>query len=342
MKKLLGLLCAGLMIASCGSEEDGLQKYKNGIFVVNQGAFQTGTGTLTFVENATDSVFTEVYSAANEGAVLGNIAQSMIEHGDYKYIAVNNAAKIEVVEDNTLASVTTISDIGQPRYFASNGDRLFVSSWGATGTDGGVFEVNTSDNTLGASIVPAGGYEGLVILDDKLYIANNGGFGSASSVIVYDLSSDEVSSTLATADKPGLLVEMNDEIYAICSGFTDFSDPANSTMGAIVKIEDESVTENIELPNGVNNLAADEPSNVLYYVQAGKVIKRTMSDGSTSEVAGSVAFPYALHFDEDTEQLYIADAKDFASAGSLVVVSSAGTVVSEYTTGLIPGFITED
>jgi len=162
-------------------------------------------------------------------------------------------------------------------------------------------KINTSDNTLGASIVPAGGYEGLVILDDKLYIANNGGFGSASSVIVYDLSSDEV-----------------------------------------VKIEDESVTENIELPNGVNNLAADEPSNVLYYVQAGKVIKRTMSDGSTSEVAGSVAFPYALHFDEDTEQLYIADAKDFASAGSLVVVSSAGTVVSEYTTGLIPGFITED
>jgi len=342
MKKLLGLLFAGLMIASCGSDDDGVQKYKNGIFVVNQGAFQTGTGTLTFVENATDSVYSEVFSAANEGAVLGNIAQSMIEHGDNKYIAVNNAAKIEVVEDNTLTSVATITGIGQPRYFASNGDRLFVSSWGATGTDGGVFEINTSDNTLGTSIVPAGGYEGLVILDDKLYIADNGGFGTGSSVVVYDLSSNEVSATLTTVEKPGLLVEMNDEIYAICSGFTDFSDPMNNTMGAIVKIENESITETIELPNGVNNLAADEPSNALFYVEAGKVIKRSMADGSTTELATSVAFPYALHYDEDTEQLYIADAKDFSSAGSLVVVSSAGSIVSEYTTGLIPGFIAED
>jgi hypothetical protein len=46
---------------------------------------------------------------------------------------------------------------------------------------------------------------------------------------------------------------------------------------------------------------------------------------------------YALKIDEQTNKIYLSDAKDFLVAGSVLEYSSAGKLLKEYPSGVIPG-----
>ena len=115
MKKinLFGLFLALIAMTSCGEDTSEKKEYKNGVIVVNQGVFGSGTGTLTFKERNQDSVYQDIFTNNNEGAFLGNVAQSMIEHDDKNYIAVNNAASVMVTDKDDLSLITTITDVAQ-------------------------------------------------------------------------------------------------------------------------------------------------------------------------------------------------------------------------------------
>ena len=49
-------LLSVLAFASCGDDTEAKKEFKDGVIVVNQGLFQTGTGTLTFKERGSSTV----------------------------------------------------------------------------------------------------------------------------------------------------------------------------------------------------------------------------------------------------------------------------------------------
>jgi len=339
MKKYFYLLLTIAMLGiSCGDDTPDVQEYKDGVFVVNQGAFQSGTGTLTFLANGADTISTDVYSAANAGAVLGNIAQSMTEFDGKKYIAVNNAEKIVIANDKTLVNVGEIAGIGQSRYFVSNDDNLYVSSWG-TGFSGGVYEINTSTNTLSEPIVEGNGAEGMVIVDNLLYVARSGGFGRDSVVSVIDIDNNTLVNTIVVGDKPEILVASNNgDVFVICNGYFDWMEPANNTNGRLVKISGTTIESSIELANGASKLAIDNDNDEIYYIESGKVIRRSidLTNSETTDIAS--VFASGLGFDQDENLLYVADSKDFASNGEITVYKRSGEKVNTFEAGIIPSF----
>jgi hypothetical protein len=124
MKKLniIIVLIFLILFASCSEDDSSsepLGDYENGYFVTNEGPFQNGSGSLTFIGDD-GKVSQQVYKTVNSED-LGNIVNSMYVEGDRAYIVVNNSHKIVVVNSFTMEKITTIEgdDINNPRYFVA-------------------------------------------------------------------------------------------------------------------------------------------------------------------------------------------------------------------------------
>ena len=96
---LFVVIVAFTLVVSCKKEETDIHKgaFSDGIFIVNEGTFQTGTGTVTFFKPDSNLTQQDIFAAVN-GKPLGNIAQSMTIYNGKAYIVVNNADKVEIVD----------------------------------------------------------------------------------------------------------------------------------------------------------------------------------------------------------------------------------------------------
>ncbi len=334
------LLFLTIVLTACGDDETSENpEFGRGVVVVNQGMFLSGTGTLTFKERGSMEVIQNSYSSANDGAVLGNVAQSMIEMDGKNYISINNGGKVVITNSQDFTLIDTIGGISQGRYFASNDEKLYLSSWGDTGSNGGIYELDPSTNSIADFIDTGNGPEGLIFANDLLYAAKGGGFSLDSLVLIIDPSDNSIVKSLVVGDNPQLIVKDNDNnVYVICNGFSDWMDPSNDTNGKLVKITNQEIVWSIELPNGSNNLTIDAENEFLYFVTEGNVVKQDMNSPELQTIIVKPLSAFALGFDSEDKSLYMSDAKDFSSQGQAFIFSTNDVVIDSFATGIIPGF----
>ncbi len=338
MKNFFLLAIIALIISSCGEDPKfaGLNKYTDPAWVVNQGQFNAGSGSITYKKKGDTTLIHNAYSANNDGAELGNIIQSMILHKGNYYFAINNGASVVVAGEKYLDHKAKINGIKQPRYFASNGNSLYVSAW-IDGFGGTIYQL---DNTgIKDSIVIGGGPEGMIIDNDLLYVAKNGGYGLDSTVVIIDLGTKEVVKTLQVGYKPEIIAKgIDGNIYVICGGKTDWNNPENNTPGALVTIANQEITNTIPLSNGANKLAIDHKENTAYFIMDGTVKKQNL-DSTSPEITSVVdIYAYSLGFDDSEGLLYVGDAKDFVSTGEVTVIDRSNQKKSTFEAGIVPGF----
>lgn len=328
-----------LVLGSCGDEAPEKAKYTDGVIVVNQGAFQSGTGTLTFKGRGDATPVQDIYGLNNDGAFLGNIAQSMIEYKGRNYISINNGGKIVVTDKDDFTLLDTIGGIFQSRYFASDGDKLYVSAWGQTGVTGSVQELIPDQSMAQLAFSLGNGPEGMVFVDDLLYIARGGGFGTDSTLVIVDATNNSVVKEMTVGLNPEYMVTDNDDnVYLICNGRTNFSSPSLSTPGQLLKIKDQEIVWTIELPDGSNRLTIDRENGFLYFNMNGSVVKQSVDSEVLNAQIVHTGSAYALGFDASEDQLYIGDAKDFASQGEVFVYSSNDELLESFACGIVPSY----
>lgn len=129
----LSLFCL-FITSSCDNDDDSgtipTNGYRGGIYIVNEGPFLTGTGTIDFISRKMIK-FEDLYPAANNGQVLGNLVNSVQVIGSQTYAVVNNANKIEIVDTKTFTKAGTIDNLPSPRYIVQGDEtNAFISCWG--------------------------------------------------------------------------------------------------------------------------------------------------------------------------------------------------------------------
>lgn len=252
------LLSATLLLSSCSDKEDNgalpqNHFYDNGVFIVNEGVFQQGNSSVSFF-NPANSTLTEDAFGLENARPLGDVAQSVSRSGNRLYIVVNNSQKVEVVNRVSFSSLATIAGLSSPRYMLEvTSSKIYISDWGSNSLK---IILNNGDVVSGS--IPTGtGPEQMLLFNNKVYVANVGGFGSDSTVTIINAVNDQVISTLNVGINPNSLVlDANNKIWILCAGSigTDFTPGTfDDIEGKLIRID--PATDGIE---AIFNMAQSE------------------------------------------------------------------------------------
>ncbi|MEX0273350.1 MAG: DUF5074 domain-containing protein [Flavobacteriaceae bacterium] len=315
--------------------------YENGILVLNEGNFNAGNASISFVTNDLSTVTNGIFTEVNDEA-LGDTAQSMAFDGDLAYIIVNNSQKVEVVNRYSFESLGTV-DTGllTPRYIAFANGKGYVTNWGdgSNPDDDYVAVVDLENYTVESTISVPEGPEWILANGNTVYVAHQGGFNQNNIVSIIDATSNTAKSPITVANRPNSIQLVDDKLWVLSGGNPAWT--GNETAGQLDRIN--LTTNTIEstfqfgLTEHPNYLSVD--GNTLYYLLGGAVFAMTSSDTvlpSSAIITGVSFYDMTVH----DGKLYAVDAKDFASNGSLEVYDlSDNSLATSLEVSLIPGAV---
>jgi hypothetical protein len=348
MNKSLGfsmvLFMTIIIVQSCKKEdnEPTAVEYTNGFYIVNEGPFANGTGTIDFVKN-TGGIYRNIFAATNKGLPLGSVLQSVEIIGSNTYAVVNNANKIEVVDTKTFIRKGTIENLPSPRYILSaDGETAFVSCI----QDSSVKIVDLNTLAVTASLAVKGP-EKMLKVNTKIWVLCQGGFSVDSAIVIIDIASKTITDTIQVYPQPsGIKEDMNGHIWVLCIGRNAWH-PGGESKGHLLCLDsdDYSVIRDIEFPTAENHpeeLEINETGNVLYYRYPGGICKFSIAavQPETSPFISRANGFYALAYDPQKSMILGTDPLNFTQNGWIFRYNSnTGALVDSIEGGIVPGEI---
>jgi YVTN family beta-propeller protein len=335
------ILAAAVIISSCTKDENKQAKgeYSNGIFIVNEGPFQNGTGTITYFNPDSNVVKQDIFEMVN-GRPLGNVAQSMAQYNGKGYIVVNNAGTVEVVDLATFKSEATITNLVNPSQFLIiDAKKAYVSDW-----VGHVAVVDLTTNTVTKTIPSGAGPDMMVKSGNYVYVANSGGLGIDSTVTVIDFMTDLVVKEIKVGEAPsGIVADGNGKIWVSCKGigFTGWPLPGD-TPGRLVRID--PVTLSIDFDFTFNStgdhpekLVINKQKSILYFLCDNAIYNYNIALAATTPHKLVSRFFYSLGYQNSTGYLYASRLLDNNGNGIVVRIRAVeGTLIDSIAAGIYP------
>ncbi len=349
-KFLFAAIAGSLFFVSCNNDDDNAGvpsgAYDNGVLVLNQGNFNAGNASVSYISDAF-AVENNIFET-NAGRVLGDVGQDIGLEGNNAYIVVNNSGKIEVVNRYSFAPVATINGLINPRYIAFENGKGYVTCWGdgEVATDDYIAIVDLATNTVSTTIPVAEGPEKIIEENGKLYIAHKGGYGFGNSVTVINTANNAVVTTITVGGIPGSLEEENGTLYVLSEGYPSYA--ATETAGSLTRIN----MSNNTIIGTSNFTGTTHPSNLviendaLYYTVSNAVFKGSLLNTilpSTPLFTADIANGTSLTaFDVEDNNIYVGSGS-FTANGSVKVYSLTGALQQTLTVGVGPaGFYFND
>lgn len=314
--------------------------YANGILIANEGPFNNGSGTVTFISEDLATQEDAIYKKVN-GEDLGNVVQSIGFDGDQAYIIANVSRTVTVVNRYTFEKIVDISDgFENPRYFTAVNGKGYVTDWGDPNDDSDDFVavIDLATNTIQSTISVSFGPERLLAKGNTLYVAHQGGYGQNDIVSVINTNSNAVITTIPVGAVPNSLqMDNTGNLWVLSAGTPSYA--GTETGGVLSKIN----TSSNEVVSHLDFSTTDHPtllnfdnSELYFYLNGTVYIMETSAiDLPSSGILDGVNF-YAMSVSEG--KLYGTSAGDFASKGTLIVYDiNSKTIVKSFTVGIIPG-----
>jgi hypothetical protein len=320
--------------------------YSQGVFIMNEGPFQTGTGTVTYMRRDGTGKVESVFQKSNTGLVLGNIVQSMNvdpQNLNRAYIAVNNANKIVVVDVRTFNREEQILNIELPRYieFGLN-QKAYISCW-----DNTVKIISTVGYEFFGQVSVGTGPEKMKRIGNQIWVLNKGGLAVDSTISIINTGNDQLVTTLEVYPKPtGIEVDENGMVWVLCSGkgWNGFPDPTDSEAHLLcIDPSDFSFVMDLPFPGTTEHpedLAINKEGNLLFYTLPDGIYRFDIHGVELEEspfIERSPMF-YGLGCDPVSNVLYASDPVDYVQQGWIYRYDVfSGSLQDSIRAGIIPG-----
>lgn len=338
-----------------------------GMYVLNEGNMGSNKASIDFLDldenKPTVHYHRNIYSERNPNVVkeLGDVGNDIKVYGSKLWIVVNVSNKVEVATADSCKRITQIN-IPNCRYLAFKDGFAYVSSYvGPVKLDkdaplGMVYKVDTVDFKKKDSVVVGYQPEGLCIVDNKLYVANSGGYRMPN----YDNTLSEIDLTTfkeIRKIKVGLnlhhcQVDHYGQIWVTSRG--NYND-VPSRIYWLYKGHNQlyEVIDSIDTPVSGLSIVGDS----LYYygsawnsatatntISYGLINVRTHQTVETNLFSApqikAITMPYGIMVNPIDRDFYLMDAKNYVSSGSLLHFKPDGTFDWSVQTGDIPGHAT--
>ena len=320
--------------------------YSKGTFVVCEGAFNTNSGTIMYM-NDTVSI-SDVFAKVNNRP-LGDVVQSMHAYDTIAYIVVNNSQKIEVVNLVTFQSIATIRNVSFPQHVIQVQNNVFVTN-GNGNADNYVYVFNTTNYDKIDSIPTEAGPNQILYLQDRLFVANTGGWTNDSTITVINPHSFSVDTVLNVGDMPlGCTVDKDNNLLVLCKGLTTYDEQWNPTVKSNSKIvlintETFELTTLKDFSHQIEIFATNLMSyynGIAYYIDNDGVYSlRTDTHEATKIISGNF---YAISIEPKTGNIWLCNTSSLTQH-TLEVYSSLGDKIKEHNVEDYPNavlFLTE-
>jgi hypothetical protein len=343
--QLLSLVFAITVLHSCKSNPPAVEvpgEFANGVFITEQGAFQTGTGTISFLNTTTNKITNDVFGVKN-GFALGNILQSMNVINGTGFLVVNNANKIVTVNAKDMKYKTTITGTTLPRYIKQiNANKAYVSEWGDSAADGAVRVMDLTTNTFTKRIIVGKGAEQILVYGNRAYVTCNGGFDNSDSIAIINIDKDSLIGKLAVGANPeSIAQDADNNIWILCKGAYNSSFTALAKQASLVRYNTftNTIDRNLQMPSiytQATSLCMNPAKTKLYYLYENGLYFMNITETAVR------AFPmvynnfFAVNVDPKSGVIYTLDAKDFNSNGLLRRYNDDAIKIDSFSVGIIP------
>ena len=341
MKRILALLMAASVVLSCERGTDNpeindpeeLFLAGDGVFIVNEGNFTWGNGSVSYFSYDSLKVHNDIFSRVNERP-LGDVPNSMIINGDYAYIVVNNSGKIEVVKINTMKSVATITGLLSPRNIAIvSNTKAYVTSLYSDS----LIIIDLKNNSISGYINIRRSSESIAVSGTKAFISH---WYGGDEIIVVNTENDKVVDSVKVGREPEtMVVDKKYILWVLCNGGWSRENFAE-LVG--IRTQTNEIMKRLVFPSildSPSSLVINGSGDTLYYLEKG--IRRMCIDDTEIPdlpfIEQKTRSFYKLGIDPVSGNIFVTDAADYQQNGLVCIFSSNGDSLEYFQAGIIPG-----
>lgn len=370
MKWMAIVLLMLLSIVSCRKDDDvvmpTIQETNEkviteicGMYVLCEGNMGANKATLDYLDLHSGQYLQNIFPSRNPNKVkeLGDVGNDCKIYGSRLWLVINCSNKVEVC---TSDSAHTLGQVNVPncRYLAFHDGYAYVSSFvgkvGGTSVLGSVYKIDTLSLEIKSQVSVGYQPEEMAVVDDKLYVANSGGYSAMQGngydrrISVIDLKTFTVESTIDVA--PNLFrlrADSYGQLWATTHG-DHMSTPsrlyllrkdADTGAMAVAKTFDIPVTDIALRGDSLCFIGVDDTHPEADYYCSGVINIKTLEVISDKliENLDDIETAYGLMVHPLTGYIYIMDATNYVSNGWLFCYDEKGQFKWKTSTGDIPG-----
>ena len=307
-----------------------------GIFVLNEGNFQSGNATLDFIDVFNNVYYSDVFKQANNKA-LGDVLQSLSVINDKLYLVVNNSGKIEVIDKSNFKSISTISGLRSPRYIqAVSSNKAYISDL----YDNAITVLDLSNNSILKKISIPAWTENMILSGNNMLVT----CPNSKYMFSIDIFTDQIKDSIQLSYGTHSIMQENDtSFWVMCDG--NQSKKINAALHKIYFSNNGfrlSKTYTFEADDKPSKLVLNKNKSALFWLKK-DIYKMSVTDSVLPKnplVNANGKNVYGLSFDKRYDELYVSDVLDYvqkskcyrynATTGQLNGLFNAGIITGDY------------
>lgn len=370
---ILVILACIIMVSSCREDDpitpptptptpqDTTETSIQGFYLLNEGNMGMNKATLDYYDyQQTPPVYYKnIYASANPSIIkeLGDVGNDLQIYGNKLYAVINSSNKVEVMDVKTTKHITKV-DVPNCRYITFHEGKAYVSSYSTplelnpeAGT-GFIAEIDTVTFEITRKASVGFQPEEMVIANNKLYVANSGGYRFPDydyTVSVVDLTTfKEIKKISVAINLHRLKIDKYGDIYASSRG--NYNTKASNIY--VIDSKTDQVKDSLGVPASNLCICGDSiylhsteynestKQNTITYaivnIQTKEVVNRNFITDGTEK---SIKIPYGIAVNPETKDIFITDARDYVTPGTLYCFDKNGKKKWDVVTGDIPAHI---
>ena len=334
-----------------------------GFYLVNEGNMGSNKCSLDYMDYFTGLYSRNIYAEKNPNVVkeLGDVGNDIGIYGSKLYVVVNCSHKVEVMDAKTGVRIGQV-DIPNCRYVRFYRGSAYVSSYvGPVRIDpdapkGAVYRVDTLSLAVTGKVTVGYQPEEMDIIDDYMYVANSGGYRAPdydkTVSVIQLIDFKQVQQIPVGINLHRLKKDNYKKLWVTSRGNYEDIPSRLFVMEKKAGSDNMKVTDTIHV--ACSNMAFYGDSLYYYatewnnFTQSNKITygiidirtKQVMSDNFiTDGTEKEITIPYGIAIHPETGDIFVTDAKNYVSSGTLYCFDRKGRKKWSVRTGDIPAHI---